>query len=708
MADARRVAGLIAAGFGPAILCVAAAAAVHQAIGLAVPTVPSYTTFYPAVLVAALWAGSAGGVLALILGALVSWVFFVPHPGSFAPDLPDTVGLALYFVASGLIVALAVALRRSRDRTRESEARLLRAQATGEIGDWDWEVETGRISWSASLYRMLGVDPASFVPTLARAAGLVHPADLAPMRSKMTALLRSDASRFDVDFRVVRPDGQAVWLASRGDIRRDQYGRATHVVGVCIDVTARRTAEEALRASEERYRTLLDLMTEGFVLAEIQRDEAGRAVDILVLAANPASARLTGRSPEEVIGTRQSEGEGPIAAEHIAIFDRVVQSGEPERFLAYAAAPGRWFETFVFATGGAGFAVFFQDVSDRRRAEIARERLLTSISAAMRAGQMGTWEYDRETETIRASESMDLLFGLPHDGKPRPLADYRAAMLPEDRARVAGFDLAPLAVNQDVAAEYRVRRPDGSVRWIAARGSPFDGLDGRRQLVGAIFDVTERKTAEQEREAALRRAELLFLEMNHRVKNNLQMISSMLHIQSRRFQDTAVVDVFQRARQRIATIADLHTELCRIEDIGGVEFANYLKNICDRLQATMPDGARIRVSSEADRAILPFETATSLGLVVNELVTNALKHAFAGGVGEIRVRFTEGAAGWHLTIADDGSGLGEEEGGDHAGLGMVLVDAFVQKLGGTIVKASRAGTRIDIVLPHRLDDADAA
>lgn len=214
--------------------------------------------------------------------------------------------------------------------------------------------------------------------------------------------------------------------------------------------------------------------------------------------------------------------------------------------------------------------------------------------------------------------------------------------------------------------------------------------------------AVHRATRERDREIADR--DLMLSEFEHRVKNNFQIVASMLDIQRRRVSDPAASEALGAAMMRVDSIARAHRHLYRDGQASEVNVSDYLKDLCNALSDALLLRGGVTLSCDADAAPIQRDHAVSIGLIVNELVTNAAKHAFAGREsGTIRVswkRKPEG--GWRLIVADDGAGLppGRRPKRTDGGLGQRLVEAFAKQAGGTLTAASDAGgTRVTMDVP---------
>jgi two-component sensor histidine kinase len=208
-----------------------------------------------------------------------------------------------------------------------------------------------------------------------------------------------------------------------------------------------------------------------------------------------------------------------------------------------------------------------------------------------------------------------------------------------------------------------------------------------------FFDITDRKNAEV-RQAAL------FDELNHRVKNNLTLVSAVLEMKARGSDNAEVRDQLLKAVNRVQSIAQVHTALYKGGRTHDVDFPAYLQELCQSIARSLAPDDRIRVSVAADAAHFSVDLAITLGMVVNELLTNAVKYAYGPmQTGEILVSLTRDADGMTLSVADGGAGLPSGAEQESAGLGMRLVRSLVGQAKGVLTIRRDPGTTFEIRLP---------
>lgn len=243
------------------------------------------------------------------------------------------------------------------------------------------------------------------------------------------------------------------------------------------------------------------------------------------------------------------------------------------------------------------------------------------------------------------------------------------------------------------------RRKDGSVFPVELNVGEVNFAE-RRIFTLILRDITERRREEEKLRASLREKEVLLKEIHHRVKNNLQIISSLLNLQSAHIRDPRALEVFKEGQGRVRSMALIHEKLYQSADLARVDFSEYISNLAAYLfRSYEVNAGAVKLSVEAEDVLLGVDTAIPCGLIINELVSNSLKHAFPGGTGgsiNITLR-PAGAERLTLIVADDGVGLpGGFDARDTPSLGLQLVNTLARQLGGKVSVAEGAGTTFSI------------
>lgn len=298
--------------------------------------------------------------------------------------------------------------------------------------------------------------------------------------------------------------------------------------------------------------------------------------------------------------------------------------------------------------------------ADRLRAEEAaadRARLTLAIEAT----GLGIWEWNAQTGATHWSDRQKEIWGLlPHE-----IASYdywRASLHPDDRERVLAAVQRTLDPSSSgyLRLEHRILLPDGRTRWILSRGRMvYEESSGRPlRLIGTALDDTRRRKHDQELQEALARNQILMREVNHRIKNSLQLVSAMLALQGARSSDTEVRRIVREAQSRLQIVAAVHERLYRSEDLEQVDLADFIETLCrDIEQAGVGEAASVAIQVVAEKVAVGNDCAVPVALILNELVTNAIKHACPGGNGSVQVRLEKVGDALRLSVTDSGPGL---------------------------------------------------
>lgn len=253
---------------------------------------------------------------------------------------------------------------------------------------------------------------------------------------------------------------------------------------------------------------------------------------------------------------------------------------------------------------------------------------------------------------------------------------------------------------EDLSEERLPAVPDGT-RTVLTLKSRYLDDSGEAFLVGVTRDISERKRFEERLTNSLAEKEVLLREVHHRVKNNLQVISSLLYLQAETAGNPEAAVLLADSRGRVASMALVHEELYRSEDLSRVGLRDYVDKLVSRLMDAWRDGRNIVCATDVIPVLVPVDKAVPFGLALNELVTNAIKHAFAGReAGRVEVRVTE-ADGWITAeVADDGVGLPADFSMDsERTLGMRLVTSLAGQLRGHVRFGTKPRTAFFLEFP---------
>lgn len=468
----------------------------------------------------------------------------------------------------------------------------------------------------------------------------------------------------------------------------------TLVVSAIRDITSR------VRAQEERYRlaAIIESATDAII---------GKSLQGTIQSWNPAAERMFGYTAAEITGRHISVLiPEPMRAEEERIMRQIHHGSRVEPYESRRVhKSGRLIEVWLTVSpvrDGQGRIVgaskIVADLTNRRRAERQFQALLESAPDAIvivRAdGRIAL--VNSQTEKLFGYERQDLLGQNVEMLMP---ARFHARH-PSHRS---GYFASPHPRPMGNGLELRGLRKDGTEFPIEISLSPIETAEGLL-VSSAIRDVTDRKRAEQLLLDSLKEKEVLLKEIHHRVKNNLAVISSLFYLQSSYLHDERMRTIMQQSQDRVRSIAMVHESLYSHDNLAEVDFSEYVATLSARLVASYGlDGRPVVLTTALEPILLGIDTAVPCGLILNELVTNAIKHGLAqGGTLHVTLRRVDPGT-FALGVRDDGTGLpqGFDMGGGTS-LGMRLMRSLSKQINGQIVlRPAAPGTEALLTAPLR-------
>ncbi len=416
---------------------------------------------------------------------------------------------------------------------RESERRLEEAQRIAHVGYWDRDLDAGRITLSHEGCRIFGFPPEERIFDLPawheRWQTLIHPEDR-PRAAAAAAAALAGGPRYDVEYRVVHRTGEVRTVHSQGDVIRDASGRPIRMFGIMQDITERKQAEAELRASEERFRTLVqfsfDVYWETDAEHRFTRQEFAEG-----LADAPAPGSEIGKRRWEIPYLEPDEA---AWREHRATMDAHLPfrdfelarpaPGSGKRYVSVSGMP-------VFDETGRflGYRGVGRHITERKRAEQALRQSEAYLAEAERLSHTGSWAFDvASNKYVYASEECGRIFELEAQEEWPTRGALSRLIHPEDWPRVNEAFEKSLRDKVDTSSEFRITLRSGTVKHVHAIRHPvLNDAGDVVKLVGTVMDITERKRAEEERER-LRQLEAELAHIN-RVSLMGELASSIAH-----------------------------------------------------------------------------------------------------------------------------------------------------------------------------------
>jgi PAS domain S-box-containing protein len=497
-----------------------------------------------------------------------------------------------------------------------------------------------------------------------------------------------------------------------------------------IELTKHKQVEEALLKSEAKYRQIVETSQEGIWLT----DHDNRTVFV-----NQKASEMLGYSIEEILRTSPQKF---ISSEFNAGADNKLRGYLPEvnHLIDYRFTRKDGSDLWCILSSSpllddhgkyAGSLTMIMDITDRKRAEEALKKACNSLeekikkrteeleiaynslkeserslAEAQEIAHIGNWSRTIETGEVHWSGEVYRIFGFEPQEFGVDYNVFLSCVHPDEREYL--IEAAKQALNEKFFdAEYRIIRPNGVERILHEDIKVICNSENIPiRLSGTVQDITERKKAE---EALIKLEKTRVKEIHHRIKNNLQVISSLLDLQAETFKDETVRQAFSESQNRVFSMSLIHEELYKGSEAYTLDFSSYLEKLAENLLKTYGTSSKnIRLKMDLEEnTFLDMDTAVPLGIIVNELISNSLKHAFTEKrKGEIQVRFCrneeEKSDKMHnlifcLTISDNGKGIPEDLDLENIeSLGLQLVSTLVDQLDGEFQLKRDNGTNFKL------------
>jgi len=598
-------------------------------------------------------------------------------------------------------------LQKAYDSLKKSEKSLAEAQEMAHIGSWERDSASNESNWSDEMYRIFGLKPQESKVNYDTFLSYVHPDD----RDYIDNVIKKALKRkpFDINFRIIRTNGEERIVHAKAEVIFDEKNNPVRVRGTTQDLTEYRRAEEKI----QNLANIVESSTEAIIT---------KSFDGIIKSWNKGAEQVYGYSPEEVLEKSISILEPPTLTGETERLSEMVKRGE--KIQQYESLRVRK-DGKVINVSLAIFPVLDNQgkitassiiATDITRRKEAEERLRESEEKyrnIVETSNEGIYLVDDEAKITYANKIMETSGYTLEEIVGRPIWDF----ISEESKPVAKRSFEKRWQCIDDSYELKLMRKDGSFIWGLISAKSLFNKEGKFiGYLGMLTDITERKKAE---EALANLETARKKEIHHRIKNNLQVISSLLDLQAEQFknrecvENSEVLEAFRESQDRVISMALIHEELYRGEELDKLNFSPYIEELANTLFHTYRLGSTdISLSMDLEENLLfDMDIAVPLGMIVNELVSNSLKHAFPDRKkGEIRIKlhrekpteleiegYQSTSTSFTLIISDNGVGIPEKlDIEDLDSLGMQLVTSLVDQLDGELELKRGNGTEFTI------------
>ncbi len=428
------------------------------------------------------------------------------------------------------------------------------------------------------------------------------------------------------------------------------------------------------------YRSLFDSMKNGVMVL----DPVERIMDF-----NPSAGKLF---------KLDNSSFGADASKNLNMWSEISPKGKKEGLfnIKIDGNNKQWVEvqfTPIYQRGlFSGWIYIFEDISNRKKAENLIIKLEKKYRELADLLPQTVFETDINADLTFMNVYAFEMFGYSQEDIDNGL-NILELIIEEDRP-LSRNKIKNVLKGQVTGDEYTAQRHDKSLFPIMLYSNPIINEDIHEGFRGIIIDISDLKNAEERIFASLKEKEVLLQEIHHRVKNNMQIISRLLSLQSNHTGSEEATEVLKESRGRVKSMAMIHEKLYHSHNLSRLNIGEYLNNlVSDILSSYSSVSSRITTNVKVDDIFLNIDTALPMGLIVNELVSNCIKHAFPEGTGNINVSLVSDNEKYILNVSDNGIGLAEDtDPFDSNSLGLKLVNSLSVQLEGKLKVQSDIGT----------------
>ncbi|NYB51922.1 MAG: PAS domain S-box protein [Methanobacteriaceae archaeon] len=554
------------------------------------------------------------------------------------------------------------------------------------------------VSVNPSFARIAGFDsPKEMIGSVTNIKDLyVHPQD----RENLIELLKHQDEVNDFQTEIKKKDGSVIWIKINVRAVRDEKGDLSYLQGSIIDITASKNAQETVRRSEEQLRLIID-SSHDFIYSY---DRQGRFV-----SANKSLCDSMMISEDEIIGKTHEELGFPQdqCQEWNQLHQKVYRTNSTVTSLTTSIMPDGKIHDYEVVLNPLhdyngniiGISGITRDITERKKAEEALKESEDKYRTLFESDPDYTILLNLKGIILEVNNAAKQITGL---SKEEIVGKHfmELKIFPPEELKCNASMFTKFLNGDDVKPyESLIYDKNGNIRWIEIKITSIKKNNTLSFILVICRDITDRKIVENKMKESLHEKEVLLKEVHHRVKNNMQIISSLLNLQKGYVEEQETVNVLVESQNRVKSMAMVHEKLYQSRDLTKINVPGYVKNlISDLFYSYAIKEGEVESIIDIENITFNMETAIPCGLIINELVSNSLKYAFTPGMkGKIVVSLQSKSEKFELIIADNGIGFPKTiDFKNTKSLGLQLVNSLVRQLDGEIKLDSGHGTKFTI------------
>lgn len=534
------------------------------------------------------------------------------------------------------------------------------------------------------------------------------PEDEFSVTDERKEFLRKKQDKLSLEKRYLHKNGTVIYANLTISLVRDTVGQPVFFVCVYEDITERKKAEEQLRRSEARVRAIINQAYIGIAQISLKGE---------FLEVNQQFSEMFGYSAQELLNLTFMDITHPENMDASLHALEAMSAGKSDFFTIekqYFHKSGR----VVYANLSVSlvkdnngnpdyFVSVFHDITQKKEAEAQIQIQAAKLNAIIESSSHLIWTVNKNIALTSFNKNFTDLMQMRYGTSVSEGVIINRGTFVSSSSHNEFWNKKYSAAFKGSPQHFEALFEDsnGSQSWMEVYLNPIFNFEGKVEEVSGIgHDITEKKLSEEKLMLSLKEKEVLLKEVHHRVKNNLQVISSILNLQSSYVKDIKTLELLKESQNRIKSMAFIHESLYQTKDFSSINFSEYVTNLSKNLIHSYTSFEnKIELELEVQQVFLNLDIAIPCGLIINELVSNALKYAFPkGSKGIVKIDLKSENNLIKLVISDNGVGLSRKiDFRNTDSLGLQLVVTLVEQLGGKIRLQRTKGSKFTISFNHQ-------
>ena len=540
----------------------------------------------------------------------------------------------------------------------------------------------------------------------------IYSEDLEKNAAYLQTLLNGSVDSISSELRFIRKNGELVWCAVNVSSAYNTAYNSKYFIIAVEDVSKKKKTETTLYDYRQKFSLLMENTNIGFIEYDL---------DFNVKLWNPACERIFGYSEKEIINSNAEKIIPEYARnEMLNLFDDIISKRNGRHSVNENLTKSgeiincEWFNTPLIDKKGVvtGVISIVIDVTDIRNMNETLKQNENKLKYAAELAGLGVWEWDMVTDKKTFSKELLDIYGIKEKDVTES-TNYFNFIHPEDfdiisekfKSKLGKRIQSDDTIDKNIyffqePSDFRIVRPNGKIRYV--KGDAFIQLNDEGfpyKMLGVLLDITDQKIKEEETRTSLLEKEALIKEIHHRVKNNMQIISSLLELKKSKVTSEESISVINDSKNRIKSMALIHEKLYSSKNLANINLSEYIADLSNLLLYHYDLNKKVKINLDLKNIQFDINAMVPIGLLLNELLTNSLKYAFTKSKnGNIFIKLeSDDMIKFELTYRDDGPGLPKDFNiDDIKTLGFQLIKSLINQLEGEFVIERNNGFSIKI------------